>query len=257
MDYLAKLNKHSLDDNISFTPNGHRYTIKHPGCPQGDTNFLSVTTFVHSLLKPFDDNRIIDNMMKSDNWSKNKYYGMTKQQIKQQWRQNGKLARDAGTKLHYDIECVYNNMPTNNNSKEFNDFIKFKNDHLDLVPFRTEWLIYDVSLRFAGSIDMIFKKNDNTISIYDWKRVKELEKVSKYNKWFENSCVEHLPDTNYWHYALQLNIYKKIIERNYGLLVDEINLVCLHPDLPTYKVVKLPILDKEVEALFLERYYKI
>ena len=41
-----------------------------------------------------------------------------------------------------------------------------------------------------------------------------------------------------------------------GLLVDE-NLVCLHPDLPTYKVVKLPILDKEVEALFLERYSKI
>ena len=57
------------------------FTIKHPGCPEGEIFSLS-QTFVHSLLKPFDDNRIIDNMMKSDNWSKNKYYGMTKQQIK-------------------------------------------------------------------------------------------------------------------------------------------------------------------------------
>ena len=72
MDYLAMLNKHFLDSNVSFNPIGHRYTIKHEKCKQGDTKFLSVTSYVHSLLTPFDADGIITNMMKSDKWEKNK-----------------------------------------------------------------------------------------------------------------------------------------------------------------------------------------
>ena len=49
-------------------------------------------------------------MIKSPNWTKSKYYGMTPQQIKDQWNENGRIASEAGTKMHYDIECFYNNM---------------------------------------------------------------------------------------------------------------------------------------------------
>ena len=42
-----------------------------------------------------------------------------------------------------------------------------------MEPYRTEWMVYDEDLRFAGSIDMIFKNKDGTLEIYDWKRTNE------------------------------------------------------------------------------------
>jgi hypothetical protein len=65
-------------------------------------------------------------------------------------------------------------------------------------------------------------------------------------------CIAHLPDTNYWHYALQLNVYKAILEAKYGKTVTGLYLVCLHPDSPykTYDRIEVPVLEKEIRDLF-------
>ena len=39
---------------------------------------------------------------------KNKYWGMTSKQIQDLWKENGRISSTAGTKMHYDIECFYN-----------------------------------------------------------------------------------------------------------------------------------------------------
>jgi hypothetical protein len=64
--------------------------------------------------------------------------------------------------------------------------------------------------------------------------------------------VRHLPDTNFWHYALQLNTYKTIIEDKYGAKVVGLCLVCLHPDNAngTYQIINVPFLEKEIADLF-------
>jgi hypothetical protein len=64
--------------------------------------------------------------------------------------------------------------------------------------------------------------------------------------------VRHLPDTNFWHYALQLNTYKTIIEDKYGAKVVGLCLVCLHPDNAngTYQIIEVPFLEKEIADLF-------
>ena len=49
-----------------------------------------------------------------------------------------------------------------------------------MTPYRTEWMIWDKDHKLAGSIDMIFENEDGTLSIYDWKRSKE---IKKQNKW--------------------------------------------------------------------------
>ena len=198
--------------------------------------------------------------MRSAKWHDNKYYGMTKPEIKKLWSDNGTNAAAAGTKLHFDIECFYNNMQVSNNSVEYAYFQKFCSDfNNNLIPYRTEWLIYDEELRMSGSIDMVFKNSNssNSVDIYDWKRVKEITKNSKWNKWMTNSILSHLPDTNYWHYSLQLNIYKAILIRNYGLQVNNLYLVCLHPDNKSYICIPCPDLQSEVESLFLERKKQI
>ena len=256
IDYLAKKNKHKRDYWISFKDNGHIYTIKYPGCPEGDTGFTSVTTWIHRFIEKFDADKIINNMMKSHNWTNNKYYGMTALEIKALWDNNGKEAAQAGTKMHYDIECFYNNITVENNSIEYSFFLNFHKDYnQSLKPYRTEWLIYDEDLRLAGSIDKIFLAYDNSLEIYDWKRSKEIVKNNKWNKWMNNSIISHLPDTNFWHYSLQLNVYKAILIRKYGVNVKDLYLVCLHPNNNNNNYIRIlvPNLQEEVLLLFQER----
>jgi hypothetical protein len=60
-----------------------------------------------------------------------------------------------------------------------------------------------------------------------------------------------------WHYALQLNTYKAILEAKYDKKISRLCLVCLHPNLPSYQVITLPNLASEVAALFALRKTEI
>ena len=247
---LALINHHPRDDHIQFEEANHKYTIN------GDSNYTSVTTFNHAQFEQFDADKIITNMIRSPKWPTSKYYGKTPDEIKAQWADNGKSASTSGTRLHFDIECYYNDAPNENQSPEYkNHFLNFAADHKHLTPFRTEWMIYDEPAKLAGSVDMLFKDPDDptALHIYDWKRCKEITKTNGFGKTSTNPLIEELPDTNYWHYCLQLNTYKYIIEKNYGYKVNDLYLVALHPDNENYKKIKVINLQPQVEALVAER----
>lgn len=244
MNYLKKLNKHVRDKYIKFKDVGHIYTIK------GESDYTSVTTWNHSHFKKFDSDKIIKRMMSSQNWKNSKYYGMTKQEIENQWEENRVSASTAGTKLHYNIECYYNNQIVFDNSKEYGYFMNFVKDNPELKPYRTEWMIWDSDLKLAGSIDMVYENSDGTLMIYDWKRSKEIVTTKKWKEFSQTVCIGHIEDTNFWHYSLQLNTYKAIIEKNYGKKVTNMRLVCLHPVHDNYIVYDVPDLSKEISDLF-------
>ena len=251
INHLATINAHPRDKNISFKEEGHQYNV----C--GETDYTSVTTWIHSFTETFDSDKIITNMMKSKNWTNNKYYGKTREEIKAIWDANRDCASSAGTKLHYDIECTYNGMEVDNKSLEFGYFINFYRDYVHLIPHRTEMLVYYEELKLSGSIDMLFKCEDGTFEIYDWKRCREIIKFSKFNKWMQHPFIDHLPDTNYWHYALQLNTYKAILMEKYEMKVGNLYLVVLHPENDRYLRITVPDLQNEVKILFNDRLNKL
>lgn len=254
--FLALKNPHERDQNIVFDEGPHIYTIK------GDKNkYTSVTTWNHGHFEHFDADKIISNMMSSKRWSESKYYGMSSTAIKESWDKNRDEAAAAGTKMHFDIECYYNQCPNENNSVEYSYFMKFLDDFPDLnkSPYRTEWMIYHEELRISGSVDMIFENPDGTLQIYDWKRCKDITKTTPFGKCGNKECIDHLPDTNYWHYCLQLNTYKAIIEEKYGKTVTDLYLVCLHPNNhnSSYKRIKVADLKTEIADLFALRSLEI
>lgn len=249
LDYLAILNKHIRDDNISFQDKGHIYTVKHADNPEGDTRFTSVTKLINTLFKGFDSDKIIKNMMASKNWPNSKYFGMSSAEIKKQWSDSGTAAANAGTALHANIEEYYNGISVENNSVEYSHFIKFKDDFSHLTPYRTEWMIYHEELRLAGSIDMVFQDKDGSLMIYDWKRVAEISKISKFNDWSISDIIS-VPDSKYWHYAIQLNIYKAILIEKYNMHITDLYLVSLHPDNKTYERILVSDLQDKIRALF-------
>jgi hypothetical protein len=255
--HLATKNNHTRDTRISFQEEGHKYTIDGVDAKNCVNPYTSVTTLVHQQFEQFDADKIITKMMASPKWPKNKYFGKTVAEIKAGWKQSGDEASSAGTKMHYDIECFYNGQKNVNISTEYKYFKNFYEDMEKLnicgngpgEPYRTEWTVFDEELRLAGSIDMCFKKPDGSISIYDWKRCKEIKKSSWFLKFSNNPAISHIPDLNYWHYSLQLNIYKTILERKYEVIVSEMYLVCLHPNHMNYQRIEVTDMSREVSAL--------
>ncbi len=286
---LSKVNSHERDACIEFFEDGHKYKIQLSATDDGTAKYTSVTTWIHTHFEKFDSDAIISKMMNGKRWNpENKYWGMTREQIKAMWNKNGNASSGAGTEMHYQIECFMNmDVPENeqpthgelldyythcvnartriktnmiqpilkNKSEEWSFFLEFVKDNAQLKPYRTEWLIFDEQVRLAGSIDMVYQNDDGTLSIYDWKRCKNITPEHDYNKVSTNLLLNHIPDTNFWHYTLQLNTYKKILERNYNVLIRDLFLVQLHPDNPekTYELIELPILSREMELLFEQR----
>jgi len=232
---LSVKHMHERDKGIQFKEQGHIYNVK------GSTNYTSVTTWVKQKFEKFDADKIIDTMMASSKWEQSKYYNQTKQEIKDLWKANGSSAAKEGTDMHKMCEDYYNGKTIDRNTTEHRYFLEFVKDHSDLVPYRTEWMIYDEKQKIAGSIDMVSLNRDGTLSIYDWKRCKSIEKHNSFNKFSIDPSFSHIPDTNFWHYTLQLNMYKTILENNYGFTVSDMYLVCIHPELhTTYKKLIVP-----------------
>jgi hypothetical protein len=256
--YLAGINGHERDKNIlretrEKSDGSGTYDV---WTVNGDAFYKGVTSFIGGCFDEFDADAVIDKMMKSPKWPKSPYFGMEKQEIKDMWSAKGEKAAKDGTNMHYTIECYYNNEKINEdylwyNTDEYQQFLQFAEDYKHLKPYRTEWLVYHEEAKIKGIIDMVFENEDGTLSIYDWKRTKGL---SKTNRWQSaKKPVDHLPDTNYWHYSLQLNVYKRILEEKYRKTVKEMYLVCLYPEQGKYIREKVPSLPDEMDTLFNNR----
>jgi hypothetical protein len=272
-EVLSIRNRHSRDNNIKFFEEGHKYSI----LTDPDSKYTSVTTWNHYHFPQFNADEVIQNMMNGKGWKEgHKYWGKTPEQIKAQWNANKESVAGAGTDLHYEIECFHNDkrfqFPYTNKelieiymsdkganldktSLEWQYFINFIKDHPHLKPYRTEWIIYDEDAKIAGSIDMVYENPDGTLSIYDWKRAKLITRINNFNRFAIPPVICHLPDSNFWHYALQLNTYKHILETKYDKTIKDLFLVRLHPDAEekNYELIELPNLSAEVNDLFQER----
>jgi ATP-dependent exoDNAse (exonuclease V) beta subunit len=224
-------------------------------------------------------------MMRGKNWKEgHKYWGMTREEIKAQWFNNGASVSQAGTDLHYRIECFMNNrFPENpdlpfailphtttasalthqelseqpiaeddHSVPEWTYFLNFIRDHPNKKPYRTEWMIYNEDLKLSGSIDMVYENEDGTLSIYDWKRCKQITKVNQYNKFAISPEICEMADSNYWHYSLQLNTYKAILEAKYNKQIRDMFLVQLHPesDEGNYVLYEVQDLSTKIQELF-------
>ena len=272
---LCVRNAHPRDNNIHFEEQGHKYTIiNNKGVEE--SGYTSVTTWVHTHFPHFDADSIINKMMSGRSWKPgHKYWGLSAEQIKDLWNSKRDNAAGAGTKIHYEIECFMNSNVLRFDythlellqqheifakyDKKYLDFgvewtyfLNFVRDFPHLKPYRTEWTVYHEELRLAGSIDMVYENPDGTLSIYDWKRSSDIVKVNAWNKCAVTECISWMPDSNFWHYALQLNAYKMILETKYKKIIKDLYLVRLHPDSSNYELILVPDLQNDIMNIFLK-----
>lgn len=245
-------NKHEFDDRIKFQSKGHKYWI------DGDsTDVISVTTYIKSFFQEFDTDKIINGILNKHEYANDpeyKYYKMNPENIKEMWEKNRDESSGKGTELHKDIEDFYNNIFPDNDSIEFKYFLNFYEDHNEKYEiYRTEFLVFSEILKISGSIDALFQNVENgTFAIFDWKRSKEI-KMESYMDKKGKFPMNKVSDCNYYHYSLQLNLYKTILEKFYNIPIKELFLIVLHPNQSNYLKIPVNIMEDEAELLLLFR----
>jgi ATP-dependent exoDNAse (exonuclease V) beta subunit len=243
---LTVRNHHSRDKYIVFDEPSHTYTVH--GSSKG---YISCTKFIHEFFPHFDADAVIKKMMRSPKWPANKLYGKTADEIKELWASSGREASGLGTAMHLGIEQFLNGadaivLPEIKNTPEWRFFQNFWADHGgDLEPYRMEWEVFVQEIKLAGSIDGVFRRrSDGRFVIYDWKRSKEIKKDNPYESGYPP--LHHLPNTNYWHYTMQLNVYRWILKNYYRMDIADLYLIILHPNNSNYVRMRLNILEDEV-----------
>lgn len=250
--YLEEKHPCERDKHITFHDPTHSYSV------QGNEDYISVTTLIHQFFPVFDAVKEIETLMLRPDWQYSPYFGLASDKIIERWTENRDEAAQLGTNLHNAIEQYFNKEEITHLSKpypiEFGTFFlkNYVRDYGYLEPYRTEWRIWDIESRVAGSIDMVYKdptdKSGKTLMIFDWKRNKDIDQRNLYGT-FALDPISSIPNTKYHIHSLQLSMYRYILEKNYGKVVSRLSLVVLHPDNKNYMKIDIPYYKKEIMAM--------
>lgn len=176
--------------------------------------WTSVTTLLSKFEPEKDWDAIAAKYAKKNN--------LKKQDVLDQWKYESDKSIFRGNKYHASREeelsaCdTYNDLPII--KPTIVNGVKFSQNQRLTPGVYPELLVFLKSKKISGQADYVEVTADNIVNISDYKTNKEL-KLSGYVNWegIEEKMlapVNHLPNCNFWKYALQINIYMYIILRN-------------------------------------------
>lgn len=255
---LEELKKLKVFDRITFYDDKHIYKI------DGEhSSKLSVTGLVNTVKQPFDE----------DKWSKIKAkdFDCTPEEVKLVWKKHNQMSTYQGSTLHNYIDNFYQNKVKPYNRvlaesilgqslhevmyknlkllvKQFDNFYKTTSKYI--LPIKNEFVVGDfLDSRVCGMLDML-AYNDLTkkFEIYDFKTNKRFSETSEYNKKLLPP-VDHLDETEFNIYSLQLSLYKIFIEKYTDIQIDKLKIVWFSVSNDDYKIIELDYLPNECSKL--------
>lgn len=180
---------------VVLDPTTHTYL-------DSDNNtYQSVTKFISKFVPEFNFDE------KSQMYATK--YGMNVEEVRDSWKQKNKVSTDFGTLIHEQIEnslknkTIDRNFKFKNSVKEINDLLEFD---FKMNDFLMEHAVWNSEHRIAGTSDLIINE-ENSFNIIDFKTNKQIKYVNDYEDKFLLKPINHLPNGEYFKYALQLSFY--------------------------------------------------
>lgn len=222
--------KYSQDNKVFFDPINHKYF-------KGEKELTSVTTYISKYKKPFQKDLIAKNYAIKN--------GLEVSDVLFQWETESNRSKIHGTACHDLMEnyvktgkIIYNGI----SPKELVG-VKFITEIFmckKLIPIDAECIVYNDIL--AGQIDcIVYNPERGEYYILDWKTNKKIEKESKFQSNML-SPYQNLLDLNFYHYSLQLNIYKELYKDH---KISSCFIVHFEED--SYKIYKTMDIDLQIQ----------
>lgn len=191
---------------LTFTEDDHIYV------DDFGIEYTSCTSLVHSAFEKFDALKVAA--------SKSARTGIPANQYIAEWKAYGEERADLGTRTHENIEYQilghYGKMhqPVDDDERfrfraAWHEVEQLRNVYECLEP---EKLVFSPRFRVSGSIDLFARRHNGSYSIIDWKFIKKLKNTAFRDKTGIHFATRHLPDCNFYHYALQTNVYEQLLK---------------------------------------------
>lgn len=249
-----------MQEGIHLDKKTHKYSYN-----GSSKNIISVTGFIDSLFPKYTLLGDLKKMKGEKDWNeKHPLWGKSDKYILWFKSKTNERKRILGVTMH---ELIENHLKTGYlmyakptevlNSRHFNDFLKYFGD---FIPYESEIPIFDPELMMAGTPDLLMvpKNNPNgkTRWLIDYKRIKSMKKYSM-EKGLKDTPCESMDNCNYQHYSIQLNLYKYILEKNYGYTIIGMSLIQLHVQLKTFILEDVERNDNLIDQLRIFRLRQI
>lgn len=161
--------------------------------------------------------------------------------------------------LTSDINEVFVNLKVSYNETvpQINDFLNKSNGAL--IPLMSEFIIGDEDYRVCGTIDQLFyNETYKTLQIWDWKTNKkiDIENIYKDGKYMLEP-ISNIENSNFWHYSIQLSLYKFILEKNTGIVTEKLWLCHFNEANESFVIIECPYLEREVKLILEDNLAKI
>lgn len=270
-DEMLKVLKDSFKD-FQFFEDGHYYECK------GKRVGISVTRLIEEYANEFNAEemaekvaeknlKIINDLYRiSGEVSEEEYemYPTSVEDVLAEWKYKADFACAKGSTCHEYVQKIWNDTKWKPDWFDRSDdyiqavekiktqAIKFYQDYeehlehlIDELPIGSEE--YDIAScvdhlfynKLTGGLVLVDYKTNSLMSGYNKKAYKKAMKVP----------LNHLNDDALHHYHIQLSIYKYLIEKYTGLIVDEMFIVYMSENIENYEIIDIPYLKEEVEKI--------
>jgi hypothetical protein len=202
---------------LTFKPENHSYSS------DDGLKWTSVTTLIGAYKEHFDAKTIAKKCSVN---KKSKWFGIEPEQIEHIWNAEAERSCTLGEFYHKERETDVLSCDTlTKYGKELPIIHPIENEAgVKIAPEQRlkdgiypEHFVYLKSAAICGQADLV-EVVDNVVNISDYKTNKKID-LTSFTNWEGISKkllppLQHLPDCNFYHYALQLSLYMYIILRH-------------------------------------------
>lgn len=240
-------------NHIQFVERNHTYNNL-----ELDRTLKSVTTVLNSLKQKFN----------RDYWSRFKAEeaGVTQEEILQEWDYKRHLGISRGNFVHDKFEKLLQRKTIRSPKNSLDKFGPYSKDYLEhtailnqqmveairnypYIPIVQEYVVGNDII--GGMLDNIsYNEKTKNFIILDYKTDKQFNYKSPYKKKFLKP-LSHLDECEYNKYALQLSLYRLIIEQAIpDIRFDDNTVIWFYFGANKAQIIKLPYYKKEAEDVF-------
>lgn len=256
-----KTAKHPSGLTINFDEDLHRYI--------DDTGkiYYSVTKVIHSLFQKFDAEKIAGFVARKRKCSR--------QEVLDEWELKRNTSATFGTRIHEyaDSVLLYKTqrldviepplLISGLSHDKTNELYKKESLYRDqlnkLIPkllncydlVGSEMILFSPEYSLSGTLDLLMRnKRTGVLAIFDWKTNEEIRNVNKHKPSQTGLySLSHIPDCNFYYYALQLSTYKQMLINDGYYKDTDYELAIFHIRDSEVIPYKLPTLDNEAKYI--------
>lgn len=249
------LKKFKAFDDFKFFEEGHYYEYK------GKRVGISVTRLIEEYCNEFDADAIAQKVATKENKSV--------MQVLNEWQHKNKIACEKGHLGHEYAQTLWSKakyqeeiksglegalIPLKRIKEQADNFYLDYKDQLEHLV--DELVVGSEEYDIASAVDHLFiNKYTGGLILVDYKTNSDIHKSERYAKNMKIP-LNHIKDFTLNHYYIQLNIYKYLIEKYTGLIVEDMFIVYFSENIINYEIIDIPDMQNEVIEILENRKVK-